>query len=224
MNNALSSLIGKQIEIFISSRQQIDTGILVDAGDDILVLYNRGRYYYIPVKHFHQLTVVPTESENANIVMDNPIDKIEEESISYRKTLLHARGVFVEMYITGRDSLFGYLSSIMNDYLVFYSTAFHTIYVPLEHVKAIVPYPANLKPYSMEQEQFSVKPSGMTLARTFAMQLKKLEGHMVSLDQGQSSNKVGCIKVVEGGTLTLIQAGGEEIIWNISHIKSAHLP
>lgn len=220
----LSSLIGKQIELVISSRHQPDTGIVVDVGDDILVIYNRGRYYYIPFKHIHHLTVVPTESENENLVSDNPIDKIEEESISYRKMLLHARGIFVEMFITGRDSLFGYLSSIMNDYLVFYSTAFHTIYVPLEHLKAIVPYPANIKPYSMEQEQFSVKPSGMTLARTFAMQLKKLEGHMVSLDHGQSSNKVGCIKIVEGGTLTLIQAGGEEVIWNINHIKCAHLP
>lgn len=221
----LTSVIGQHIELTISGRPQLDIGLLVDAGDDIIVILRQERYYYIPTKHIHHFRVVPSpEKETEGTLYGNPLEWAAGESISFRKTLYNARGVFMEVYMTGVHTLSGYLTSIMNDFLVFYSTVFHTVYVPLDHVKSIMPYPANKPPFSMENERINVKPTGLTLARTFEQQLKKMEGSMAVLDHGEALDKFGILQSVDQGFLTLVMADGEPVIWNIQHIKSVHLP
>jgi hypothetical protein len=155
---------------------------------------------------------------------ENPLEWAAGESISFRKTLFNARGVFMEVFLTGVHTLSGYLTSVMNDYLVFYSTVFHTVYVPLDHVKLIMPYPANKPPFSLENERLNVKPTGLTLARTFEQQLKKMEGSLAVLDHGEATDKFGIVQSVDRGLLHLVLADGESVIWNIQHIKSVHLP
>jgi len=202
----------------------MDTGILVDVGDDILVFNSRNRYYYVPVKHLHHLRLNLSDQVTNRSLEENPIERATGDTISYRKTLFLARGLYVEIHITGVHTLNGYMTSIMNDYLVFFSPIFHTVYVSLEHLKAIVPYPVNMTPYLTDKEHFSVKPSGLTLARTFEQQLKKMEGHMVVLDLGDITGKIGLLRSVDKGMLCLVTAGGDVITWNVQHIKSAHLP
>ncbi|CAM4452792.1 DUF2642 domain-containing protein [Paenibacillus phoenicis] len=221
----LTSYIGQHIELTISGRPQLDTGFLVDAGDDIVVIFRQERYYYIPTKHIHHFRVIPfPEKEHEGTLYENPLEWAAGESISFRKTLFNARGVFMEVYMTGVHTLSGYLTSVMNDYLVFYSTVFHTVYVPLDHVKLIMPYPANKPPFSLENERLGVKPTGLTLARTFEQQLKKMEGSLAVLDHGEAPDKFGIVQSVDRGLLYLVLADGESVIWNIQHIKSVHLP
>lgn len=218
----LSSLIGQKIELVVSGRPQMDIGILVDVGDDILVYTARRRYFYVPLKHLHYARAAVHDMMTMETEVENPIEHRQGESISYRKTLLNARGSFIEIEVAGNYSLSGYITSIMNDYFVFYSSVFHTVYVSLDHLKAIIPYPADVTPYSAENVHLTVKPSPLTLSRVFEQQLKKLEGSMVILDLGGMPDKVGLLQSVEQGFLTLVTAAGELIVWNVNHIKSAH--
>lgn len=220
----LTSYIGQHIELTISGRPQLDIGLLVDAGDDIVVIFRQDRYYYIPTKHIHHFRIIPSPEKEEETLYENPLEWAVGESISFRKTLFNARGVFMEVYMTGIHTLSGYLTSIMNDYLVFYSTVFHTVYVPLDHVKSIMPYPANKPPYLLKNERLNVKPTGLTLARTFEQQLKKMEGSLAVIDHGETPDKLGLFQSVDQGFLTLVMADGERVVWNIQHIKSVHLP
>lgn len=218
------SMLGKMMEYQVSGKYQTENGMLVDAGEDILVFHHHNRYHYIPLKHLHFMKAALDTQENLGDPEENPIEKATEDSISYRKTLFLARGLFLEMHVTGIHSLNGYLTSVMNDYLVFYSPVFHTVYVSLEHLKTLTPYPLQSVPYCAGKEHFSLKPTGLTLARTFEQQLKKMEGSIAVLDLGDAADKSGLVQSVEDGMLSLVSAGGDVTLWNIQHIKSAHLP
>lgn len=126
----LGSFIGKQLEVVISGKNH-HTGILIDAGLDLIVLYDGYRYLYIPivhVQHFQQKTSFGEQIESPTSQV--PFDS-QTESISYRKTLEHARGRFVEIYVTGNQSIHGYVNSIMNDYFTFYSPVYKNLYISL---------------------------------------------------------------------------------------------
>lgn len=222
--SVLSSLIGEKVELNITGRPQPEIGTLIDASDDIVVYTNRSRYFYVPLKHLLSIKRAIYEPLSRELQAENPIDPISGEAISYRKILMNARGLFVEISISGNHTLSGYMTSIMNDYLVFYSSVFHTVYVSLDHLKSIVPYPTEMTPYSTDKERMAVKPASLTLARAFEQQLKKMEGRMVVLDLGDSTDKAGLLQSVDRGILTLITAEGNPVVWNVSHIKSAHNP
>src|SRR4051794_19186612 len=116
-------LIGKNIEIEISGGN-FYSGILVDSGLDIIVLYvgRSQRFYYIPTVHIQRVKEAKTDPNS--IVYELPEEKpLEPDSltISFRGILTNARGRFVEVYVTGNKSIHGYLTSIMNNHFVFYS-------------------------------------------------------------------------------------------------------
>lgn len=217
-------LIGKQLEYTVSGKPASETGLLVDAGDDILVFHRNSRYYYTPTRHIQQLRVIPYPPKEEAEITESPMDRMTGESISYRKTLLMARGMFVELHVTGIHPLTGYMTSIMNDYLVFNSSVFGTVYVSLEHLKAIVPFPLETLPFGTHKDTLPVKQAGLTLARSMEQQLKKMEGSLVVLDLGDAPGKIGLLRSVDQGVLTLIAPGGEEVYWGIHHVKSAHMP
>ncbi len=84
--------------------------------------------------------------------------------------------MFAELNIVGNRSVHGYVTSIMNDFFVFYSPMFRTLYVSMRHLKILIPYDPETTPYAMEQEKFPINPTPASLARTFDQQLKKFEG------------------------------------------------
>ncbi|MGN7384360.1 Uncharacterised protein [Chlamydia abortus] len=221
----LRSLVGQTVELEISGRHSPIQGTLVDLGDDILVIHNRSlQFLYIPLLHLKTIRqVLLTGEDMIPVPGEAPFDK-QAETISYRKILMNAKGVFSELYITGSQSIHGYLTSIMNDYFVFYSPVFHTIYIPLHHVKYLIPYTTGSTPYSLHHERFPVKPASLTLSRTFDQQLKKLEGEFVVLDLGENPSKIGLLRSVDAPTLDLVTAKGETVVLHMDHIKTIHLP
>ncbi|GIP35747.1 DUF2642 domain-containing protein [Paenibacillus sp. J2TS4] len=221
----LRSLIGQPVELEISGRQSPIQGTLVDLGDDILVVHNRlQQFLYVPLLHLKTVKQAQlSELESMPVPGEAPFER-QAETISYRKILMNAKGVFCELYITGSQSIHGYLTSIMNDFFVFYSPVFHTIYIPLHHLKYLIPYTTSATPYSLRHERFPVKPAALTLSRTFDQQLKKLEGEFVVLDLGENPSKIGLLRSVENQTLDLVTAKGETVVLHLEHIKTIHLP
>ncbi|MFC3884192.1 DUF2642 domain-containing protein [Bacillus songklensis] len=218
----LQRYIGKYVEMEITGKTFF-TGKLIDVGLDILVLYDGTQFMYIPLLHVHSVKEAYTDEldlENH----DPPPLVHESESISYRKTLQYAKGRFVEIYVTGNKSLHGYVTSVLNDYFVFYSPVYKTIFISLHHLKWLTPYSHNSTPYTLSNEDLPVNPSNIPLSRTFEEQLKKNEGRLVVFDLGDQPNKIGLIKNISNNIVELANANGETVFWKLMHLKSIHLP
>ena len=126
--------------------------------------------------------------------------------------------------VEGNRTIHGYLTSIMNDYFVFYSPAHKVMYISMNHVKWLIPYIKNTTPYSLSNEKLPVKPTSLSLARTFTEQCKRLENNMVILDNGDHPEKIGLLQKVFDSKLALVNAEGEMVYWNCHHLKTLHLP
>lgn len=215
-------LIDCHVVLEISEKPGVIQGKLIDIGQDILILHNGAQYVYVPLIHLHQLRVTSTgwsEGELAELPFET-----QNESISYRKMLMNAKGMFSEIYVDGNKSLHGYVTSVMNDFFVFYSPVHHSVIVSLRHLKYLIPYPANMTPYALTPEQFPLKPSPITLARTFDQQLRKLIGEFVVLDLGDNPNKIGVLRGLEQNMVELSMADGNAMFVHFDHVKTVHLP
>jgi hypothetical protein len=228
------SYIGKCIRVTLSGEIQV-LGILIDKGLDLLVLYNGEDFLYIPSLHIQRISFQPTDleeiqrfqqfsssSEHSN--KDALLIPADSSSISLRKTLQHAKGLFTEIFVTSNQTLHGYITHIMNNYFVFYSPVYKTIYIPFQHVKWVIPYPDYQTPYNLTKQELPLQPSTTPLSRTFEEQLKKLIGKMVVFDLGHQQMKVGKLVHIQDNFIELTVARNESIYLHLAHIKTVHCP
>ena len=154
---------GRNIEVEISGGN-FHKGILIDSGPDIVVMYE-GRtnsFLYIPFVHIHRLKEICILEEDTTY--DPPSEKpIETDAISFHKTLMTAKGLFVKVCVTENKSIPGYLTRIMNDYFVFHSPACKIMFISMNHVKCLIPYPPNTTPYTLDNQCFPLSPSPISL-------------------------------------------------------------
>lgn len=218
----LRPLLGKQVKLEISGNN-VRKGTLVDLGLDILVLYeyDNRRFYYVPLEHVQHLRELSYPDETVATPSELPLDLTD---ISVRKTLNQAKGHFTEIYVTGNKTIHGYLTSIMNDYFVFHSPVFKTMFISLAHLKYLTPYYLHETPYTLSSQSFPVNPVQIPLSRTFEEQCKRLEGKLVVFDQGDDTNKIGLLENAKDNRVELISAKGERMYWNLKHLKTIHLP
>lgn len=217
-------LKGKNIEVEISGGS-FHMGILIDSGLDIIVIYegSTNSFLYMPFVHIQRLKEIRIKEEDPSY--DPPSEKpIESDAISYRKILMNARGLFVKVYVTGDKAIHGYLTSIMNDYFVFHTPAYKTMFISMKHVKWLIPHPVNTTPYSLNNQNLPLTSVPSSLARSFDEQLKKLENQLVILDGGDNTEKIGLIQKVQNNKMSLITADGETVYRNLEHIKTIQLP
>lgn len=216
-------LIGKNVEVEMS-RDIFLRGTLLDSGLDIIVMYDAKdqHFLYIPFVHVQKLKEIKLDEE----VTYQPSEErpIESELISFRKVLMIAKGLFVQVYVTGNKSIHGYLTSIMNDYFVFHSPVYKTMFIAMKHVKWLIPYPPNATPYSLNNEKLPFNPVSISLARSFDEQLKKFENQLVIIDGGENTEQIGLLQKVRNNKVVLITAEREVVYRNIEHIKTIQLP
>ncbi|MCZ8519045.1 MULTISPECIES: DUF2642 domain-containing protein [Paenibacillus] len=218
----MRSYLNRPVELLVSGKKEPVRGILVDTGADILVVHDGSRFLYVPALHLQEFslsTAIPgSDLSPAAFVWESSPD------LSYRKVLMHSKGIFSEMYITGQQSIHGYVTSLMTDFFAFQSPVYHTVLVAMRHLKTLIPYGPNITPYSMNPAAFPVSPSTMPLSRTMDQQLKKLEGEFVVLNLGEKPNHIGLLKSVEPPIVELITSGGASVFMHIDHVKTLHKP
>jgi hypothetical protein len=210
------------VELSISGKKTI-TGMLIDFGSDILVLYDGERFIYLPKMHVHSINhsfdyyTEILKPESMPIISD-------EDSLSLRKVLTNAKGLFSEIFITNHQSIHGYITSVLNDYFVFYSPVYKMMLIPLHHLKWLIPYKDSQRPYDLSNEELPLVPHQVPLARSFSEQCKKFEGKLVIFDLGKDSKKIGKLVKIENNQIQLTINRNETVIINVQHIKSVHLP
>lgn len=218
-------LTGKNIEVEISGGI-IHKGTLLDSGLDIIVLYDYKNHSYLYIPFIHVQSIKETDLTRGEYdSYQPPTEKpIETDGISFRKVLTSAKGLFVQVYVTGNKSIHGYLTSIMNDYFVFYSPVYKTMFISMSHVKWLIPFPPDATPYSLSSESSPRTPISIPLARSYSEQLKKLEGQLVIIDGGDQSEKIGLLQKIRNNKILLITGNGVPVLRNLEHIKTIQLP
>lgn len=219
--NSLESMLNKAVTIDVSGEKKL-RGILIDIGQDIMVIYNGENFIYIPTLHIQNIKT--NDDLEEEIITPTSMPYEDESKLSYRKILQHARGQFVELYVSGRISLHGYVTAIMNNYFVFYSPIHKTVYIHMYHLKWLIPYSTNQTPFSLERERLPVSPYVLPLSRTFEEQLQKLVGEIVIFDLGDNENKIGLLNNIDNQFLELTSGKGVNLLLNLHHIKTVHSP
>lgn len=216
---SLHQLINKQVEIKVSGTPNL-TGTLIDLGTDLLVLNHRQRFFYIPFIHVKSIKSIRSQSVDEG----NAITCGTTESLSLQSILEHAKGLFVEIYVSGNRSIHGCLTDIMNDYVVFYSPAYKRVYICLNHLKWLVPYAPDLAPYSLGSRPLPVNPVSPPIPRTFEELCNQLAGNVVLVDFGDHPNKIGLLQKTDNQVMELVNANGETVFWGTTHLKTLYMP
>ncbi|QHE63426.1 DUF2642 domain-containing protein [Rossellomorea vietnamensis] len=223
MKNVYSAFTGEAVMIELTGKKTIN-GYLIEVGSEVMIVYNGDDYIYISTSHIKNMAVVSKDSIGIDEPSVSP-QLEQEDQLSLRKILTTAKGVFLEIYTTGNQSIHGYITGIMNNYFAFYSPVYKTMYISLQHLKWLIPYSTNLSPYRLSKENLPVNPSNsITLARSFEVQLEKLSGHLVVLNLGVQEEMIGKIERVSDNIMELITAKGESTYLNMQHIQTVHLP
>ncbi|KUP35287.1 DUF2642 domain-containing protein [Bacillus halotolerans] len=226
MVKGLNQFLDTDVDVVISGDTRF-VGTLIDIGQDIFVIFNGCNYLYIPLLHLHQMNKAIINTNTGKPILRDPEDTImqaENNSFSYRNTLNNVKGKFIEVYVTGDRSIHGYVTSVLNDYIVFFSPVFKTLFISMHHLKWFTPYSTEQTPYTLDNSQLPVVPSSVSLVRNFEEQIKKYVGQLVIFDMGEVPEKVGLLKDVSNNIIELINASGKSIIWKLNHLKTMHLP
>lgn len=225
MVKGLNQFLDTDVEVVISGDTRF-VGTLIDIGQDIFVIFDGCNYLYIPLLHLHQMNKAINTNTEKPILLDpeDTMMEAENNSFSYRNTLNKVKGKFIEIYVTGDRSIHGYVTSVLNDYIVFFSPVFKTLFISMHHLKWFTPYSTEQTPYTLDNSQLPVVPSSVSLVRNFEEQIKKYVGQLVIFDMGEVPEKVGLLKDVSNNIIELINASGESIIWKLNHLKTMHLP
>lgn len=213
------SFLNENIEVELSGKYN-QRGILLDIGSDLIVLFNGEEYIYIPLVHVQNLSKLTQDDIIVDSQTVSPIEK--EDTLSVRSILTNSKGMFSEIQISGHQSVHGYVTTILSDYFAFYSPVYKTMFIPINHLKWLIPYHSSQTPYSLKNIMLPLNPSSMTFSRSFELQLQKLVGQVVIFDLGAASNRIGQLKSVNRNFIELVTAKEEIVLINYQHIKSVH--
>lgn len=218
--NRLSLYMDQIVELELAPKKTL-VGRLVEVGSDIAVLFNGHHFLYVPVAHL--LSVKRGESTNANSeYLTNQSTPLEKDTklLTLKQIVTNASGIFVELFLAGNHTVYGYIKHIKENYIVFDSPAFKTIYIPIPHIKWLIPH-LNQTPYQMKTGQ-QLMSSDESFAPTFDEQVKRFIGKIVLFELGKDPQKIGLLTSVENSLLELVSGNGNVIYLNISHLKSMH--
>jgi hypothetical protein len=220
----LKDHVGNYIKLELSGNKPI-SGILIDIGSDLWVIYNGYDYLYIPTVHIQNWKFPKKEEIDEIITLSDDQSPIfnPNEEISLRKTLTAAKGIFTEIYVTSKQAVHGYIISIMNNYFVFYSPIYKTMFISLNHLKWLIPYTNNQRPYGLSNANLPVNPSNITFARSFEVQIEKLIGSLIVFNIGENENGMGKVMGIKNNFVELLTAKGDPVYLNLQHIKTVHM-
>jgi len=221
LNILIQSLIKEIVRIEVSGKKLIN-GTVIDLGSDMVVLFNGIDFVYIPLVHIQNFEIDRNNENDIIAPKEFPsiITEEKNEELTFREVLTQAKGKYVEIYITGVQPLHGCIISIMDDYLVFHSPIYKTMYIALSHLKWLIPYTRNEKPYGVDANTSSFPADDKSFENNFENQVKKFENNIVVFNIGGNKNYIGKINKVEKEIVEIQRARKDPVYVNVFHIKT----
>jgi hypothetical protein len=97
------------------------------------------------------------------------------------------------------------------------------MFISLNHLKWLIPYTNNQRPYGLSNASLPVSPSNLSFARSFEVQIEKLIGELIVFNIGENENVIGRIQAINNNFVELISAKEDPISINFQHIKTVHM-
>jgi small nuclear ribonucleoprotein (snRNP)-like protein len=219
---SFKNFLNKHVKIILTGNSQIG-GILIEVGNDLIVVFDGENFLYIPLIHILNLIEINLEESLGEFPSLQELEN-ETDELSFRKVLTAAKGIFVEIHLSNNHSFHGYITTIMSNYIVFYSPIYKVMYVSLQHIKWLIPFLLEQTPYMLSNNLLPVNPSNIPLARTLDVQLNKLVGELVVINSGDRNEYIGKLNSIDANFLQLITSKGESKIVGIRHLVSIFIP
>lgn len=219
MSKLIKNYIGEPISLELLGKKEL-SGILVDFGSDLLILFQQDEFFYIPLFHIQEIR--PLLKEEANTL--TPPNKLTTFSLTeepaLEKILYEAKGAFIEINATAAQSFHGYITNVLDDYIVFFSPIYQTMLIPFQHIKWLLPYPAATHPYGFKNTMFPASSIAKTFAKGFTTQLEDITGMFIACNVGDKEIKSGKLLCKENHFINLLTVKEKQIKINIHHIKT----
>ena len=198
-------------------------GTLIDVGSDVIVLFNGTDYVYIPLARVHNIGLDQDNEDDLQAPTELPsiVAEESEEDLSFGEVLAQAKGRFVEIYVTGGQSLHGTITGIMNNYIVFQSPVYKTMYISLTHLQWLIPYAQNHQLYGLDNDA-ATQLNNETVATTFENQVEKFINKIVVLNIGGHKSYIGKVNNVEEQIVEFQSARTSPVYLSLHHIKTIH--
>lgn len=196
-------------------------GIIFDSGADIIVLFNGEDFIYIPVSHIEYIAADPpdTEFKQPSTLPEIPLNKKE---LTFDSILNEAKGIYQELCVINKKFLHGTILDVLEDYIVFYSPIYKKVYVAKKHLKWLIPYIQNERPYDLSEAEFNWQQVEKDFKENFIQQLTALSNKLVVLNLGGKISHIGKVKNISDKMLELKTVRGKSMFVNIEHIQTFH--
>ncbi|MCG7346014.1 DUF2642 domain-containing protein [Sporosarcina sp. ACRSL] len=223
MNKIIQSLVQEVVRIEITGKKMVN-GTLIDVGSDMIVLFNGMDFVYIPLDHIRNFVRDIDNENNVQAPTELPSIVAEEsqEDLSFEYVLTQAKGRLIEIFVSGNQSLHGTITAILKDYLVFQSPIYKTLYIPLAHIKWLIPLAQDHKLYGSEIDFSSTESPNETFASSFEKQVEKLVNKLVVMNISERESFIGKIINVEEHITEFQAARTSPFYLNLRHIKTLH--
>jgi hypothetical protein len=223
LNKIVLGLVNEVVQIEVSGKKLIN-GTVIDLGSDMIVIYNGTDFVYIPLDHINSFKLDCDNEDDLKAPTEPPSIITEENKVdlSFGEVLTQAKSKFVEIYVAGSQPLHGHITSIRNNYFVFQSPVYKTMYISLNHLKWLIPYAQNERPYGLDNQTVTLQPNKDSLASNFEAQVEKFKNKIVVFNTDGNKSFIGKINNVED-QMVEIQTAREKVIYlNIHHVKTIH--
>lgn len=201
-------------------------GIIIDSSSELVVLFNGKEYFYIPYRHIHEIKIDYLNEDGLKISSIDTQHKLfsgTNEEMTFEKVLTKSIGTYLEIHVLNNQPFHGYISNILKDYIVFQSPIYNKMYVPIKHIKMIVPYHNQQKPYQLPDETFAIRVHDETFQDIFEEEIRGLKNKLIVLNAGEKNNFTGVITEIKG-TMIEFQTAKDLLYYNLQHIKTIHFP
>lgn len=196
-------------------------GSIIDFSKEIVVLFDGNDYLYIPVTHVKNLTISNDDEDSVSKPTNPPyINSKSTETLTLKTILSRAQGIYVELYVTGKVPIQGYISNIMDDYIIFESPLYKTMYISLNHLKWLIPYTSNQNPYGLTKEDFPIDQYSVQLPQTLDNLVKKIKDELVIINLGEKSHQIGKIIDFSNNYVEILTTRSVPYYINIYHIQT----
>lgn len=224
MDKTIQSLIKEIVKVEVLGKKLI-SGTIIELGSDMLVLFNGTNFMYIPLEHIQKIETNQNNEENIQGPTEEPSIKAleKQQDLTFKETLEIAIGRYVEIYVTDNQPLHGQITSVQDDYFVFYSPIYKTMYIPIAHLKWIIPYVQNESLYGINEKNKIVGSNSGVLANTFKKQIGNFIHRIVVLNIGGIKSHNGKINNIDEQIMEIQKARTDALYLNINHIKTLHL-
>lgn len=218
--------LNKEIVVIELSGRKILKGSVIDSSSDIMVIYNGNMFVYIPIDHIQTLEIDYDNEDNVQQPSERPTfnSQVSNKDLTLTNILSQAKGIHVEISVTKNLALHGVITSVMNDYFVFESPIYKTMFILTKHLKWLVPYSKDQFPYGLSENEFlslsAIK--NQSLNNTFESQINQLRNQLVVLNLGKDFSYIGRVINVNDQIIEIQNGKLNSTYFNLSHIQTVH--